>query len=101
MLFRSRNQVKNTLNTFFQSLVGSNGTAGVIDSFTVICSFNGSANASPGNGVNTPASIASHYLYVLVRVTYLSTVRFFIISLQGGTTVISTGSGPGQQLTSN
>lgn len=96
-----RNQVKNTLNTFFNSLVGANGTAGVIDSFTVVCSFNNANNAVPGNGVNTPASIASHFLFVLVRATYLSTVRFFILSLQGGTTVVSVGSGPGQQLQSN
>ncbi|HEV3024373.1 MAG TPA: hypothetical protein VGX76_17980, partial [Pirellulales bacterium] len=57
-----------------------------------------SPSATPGNGVNTPASIAQHYLFVLVRVTYLSTVRFFIIALQGGTTVVTVGSTPGQQI---
>jgi hypothetical protein len=93
-----RNQVKLQLNSFLQSLVGANGAVGQIDSFSVICTFNASSGASPGNGVNTPASIAAKYLYVLVRVTYLSVVRFFILSLQGGVTVISVGATPGQQL---
>lgn len=96
-----RNAVRLELNNFFTSLLGTNGQVGVIDAFTVVCSFNGASNATPGNGVNTPASIAAHYLYVLCRVTYLSTVRFFIVSLQGGSTVISVGATPGQQLTSN
>jgi hypothetical protein len=93
-----RNAVKNQLNTFLQSLVGNNGTVGVIDSYSVICSFSASPSATPGNGVNTPASIAQHYLYVLVRVTYLSTVRFFVLALQGGTTVVTIGATPGQQI---
>jgi hypothetical protein len=93
-----RNAVKNQLNTFLQGLVGANGTVGIIDSYSVICTFSASQSATPGNGVNTPASIAQHFLYVLVRVTYLSTVRFFILALQGGTTVVTVGSTPGQQI---
>ena len=93
-----RNAVKNQLNTFLQSLVGNNGTVGIIDSYSVVCTFSTSPSASPGNGVNTPASIAQHYLYVLVRVTYLSTVRFFVLSLQGGTTVVTVGATAGQQI---
>lgn len=93
-----RNAVKLQLNTFLQGLRGNNGTVGVIDSYSVICQFSAASNAVPGNGVNTPASIAQHYLYVLVRVTYLSTVRFFVLALQGGTTVVTVGSTPGQQI---
>jgi len=96
-----RNQVRNSFNSFLNGLKGSNGQNGIIDDFTVICSFNGAANAVPGNGVNTPSSIAAHYLYVLCRVRYLATVRFFIIALQGGTTVVTVGSGTGQELQSN
>lgn len=93
-----RAAVRLQLNTFLQSLKGTNGAVGIIDDYTVVCSFNGSPNASPGNGVNTPASIAAHYCYVLVRVRYLSVVRFFILTLQGGTTVVTVGATPGQQL---
>jgi hypothetical protein len=93
-----RNAVRTQLNTFLTSLVGSNGNIGIIDSFSVICSFTTNPSASPGNGINTPASVAQHYCYVLVRVTYLSVVRFFVLTLQGGTTVVSVGATPGQQL---
>jgi hypothetical protein len=93
-----RNAVKLQLNTFLQGLKGNNGTLGVIDDYSVSCTFSASPSAVPGNGVNTPASIAQHYLFVLVRVTYLSTVRFFVIALQGGTTVVTVGSTPGQQI---
>jgi hypothetical protein len=96
-----RNAVRNQLNTFFNSLKGANGSVGIIDDYTVVCTFNGSDTAIPGNGVNTPSSIGAHYLYVLCRVRYLATVRFFIISLQGGTTVVTVGATPGQQLQSN
>lgn len=92
-----RNAVKHQINDFLNSLKGSNGQVGLIDDFTTICTFNSASNASPGNGVNTPASVAAHYLYVLVRVRYLSSVRFFILSLQGGTTVVTVGATPGQQ----
>lgn len=91
--------VRNQLNQFFNNLKGTNGAVGVIDDYTVVCKF--SPTGSPGNGVNTPASIAAHYLYALVRVRYLSTTRFFILSLQGGTTVVTVGATPGQQLQSS
>lgn len=82
-----RQAVKGSLNQFFQELIG----LGQIDGATVICSF--SRSASPGMGVNTPASIAQHYLYALCSVTYLSTVRYLILSLQGGTTVVQVTGG--------
>ncbi len=91
-----RNRVKNQLNTFLNSLQGANGAVGQIDSFTVVCQFSAAQSAVPGQGVNTPASIAQHYLYVLVRVRYLSSVRFFVLTLQGGTTVVTVGATPGQ-----
>lgn len=91
-----RNAIKHDSNAFLGSLVGSNGAVGIIDDFTTICTF--SANGSAGNGQNNAASVAQHYLYVLWRVRYLSTVRFLIGSLQGGTTVVTVGSTPGQQL---
>ena len=91
-----RNAVKLQLNTFLQSLKGSNGSVGLIDDYSVVCTFSSSPSAVPGNGVNTPNSVAQHYCYVLVRVRYLSSVRFFILTLQGGTTVVTVGSTPGQ-----
>lgn len=87
-----RSQVKAQLNKFLTSLGGQ------IDGFSVVCTFSASPTATPGNGVNTPTSIQQGYLYALVRVTYLATVRFFIVALQGGTTVVTVGSTPGQQL---
>jgi uncharacterized protein len=59
-----------------------------IDRFLTTCAFSASSAAQPGNGINTPASIAAHYLFCLWQVTYLSTVRFLVLSLQGGTTVV-------------
>lgn len=86
----TRSAIKNQLNAFLASL----GTQ--IDGYSVICTF--SSTGSPGNGVNTPTSIQQGFLYCLVKVTYLATVRFFILTLQGGTTVVTVGSTPGQQL---
>lgn len=83
-----RQTVKLQLNTFLQTLVG----LGQIDSYLVTCAFSSSPSATPGLGMNTPASVAQHYMFALVQVTYLSSVRFFILSLQGGTTVVSVGS---------
>lgn len=94
----TRNAVRSQLNTFLNSLKGANGSIGIIDDYTVICAFNAANGATPGNGINTPASISAHYMYVLVRVRYLSVVRFFVLTLQGGTTVVTVGATPGQQL---
>lgn len=77
--------VKTSLNNFLTQLTG----LGQIDSFAVVCSFTTNAAAKPGLGVNTPPSVAQHYLYALAQVRYLSSVRFFILSLQGGTTVVT------------
>jgi hypothetical protein len=96
-----RNAVKLQLNTFLQGLKGANGTVGQIDDFAVVCTFDASQNAVAGQGVNTPTSVAQHYCYVLVRVRYLSSVRFFILTLQGGTTVVTVGATPGQSPPSN
>lgn len=71
-------------NRFLKGLEG----ASQIDRFLVTCKFSASPSATPGNGMNTPASVASHYLFCLWQVTYLSSVRFLILSLQGGTTVV-------------
>ena len=97
-----RRAVKNQLNTFLTFLVspasGAGDGNGLIDDFDVICTFSSSPSAVAGNGVNTPASIAQHYLFVLVRVRFLSNVRFFILAIQGGTTVVTVGATQGQQL---
>ena len=85
-----RANVKSTLNSFGETLVN----AGVIQSGIGFCEFSQSASAKFGNGMNTPSSIAQHYLYALFRATYLSSVWYFVASIQGGTTVVTVA--PGQ-----
>lgn len=80
-----RQAVRLSLNNFLTTLVGLNQ----IDDFVVICGFSASTSAAPGLGINTPTSVSQHYLYAMVQVRYLSSVRFFILSLQGGTTVVT------------
>ena len=96
----TRAAVRNQLNGFLQFLkspaTGAGDGLGQIDDYTVICTF--SASGLAGLGVNTPTSISQHYLFALCRVRYLSSIRFFVLSLQGGTTVVTVGSTPGQQL---
>lgn len=72
-------------NQFLNSLEAANQ----IDDFLVTCAFSSNPTAQPGLGLNTPSSIAQHYMFALWQVTYLSSVRFFVLSLQGGTTVVS------------
>lgn len=79
-----RAAVKLQSNQFLNNLFGF----GQIDNWLVTCAFSTSPSAQPGLGMNTPASVAQHYLFMLWQVTYLSSVRFFILSLQGGTTVV-------------
>jgi hypothetical protein len=79
-----RAAVKLQSNQFLKLLQG----AGQIDNFLVTCAFSTSPSAQPGLGMNTPASVAQHYLFMLWQVTYLSSIRFFVLSLQGGTTVV-------------
>jgi hypothetical protein len=71
-------------NQFLKLLMG----AGQIDNYLVTCAFSSSPNAQPGLGMNTPTSVAQHYMFALWQITYLSSVRFFVLSLQGGTTVV-------------
>lgn len=71
-------------NQFLKLLKG----AGQIDRFLVTCAFSTSPTAQPGLGMNTPQSVAQHYLFALWQITYLSSIRFFVLSLQGGTTVV-------------
>ena len=80
-----RNQVKMVLNDFAQNLAN----AGQIDSGIGFCEFSLSPNAKFGNGMNTPSSVAQHYMYALFKATYLSSVWYFVCSIQGGTTVVS------------
>ena len=88
-----RQMVKLQSNNFLAILEGF----GQIDNFLVTCTLNTAPGAAAGLGVNTPQSIAQHYLFVLWQVTYLSSVRFFVLSLQGGTTVIEVASQLTQQ----
>jgi len=78
-----RAKVRHTLNTFLKGLQ----EAGLIDAFNVVCTYATSGN--PQLGINTPATIAQHYLYAFAAVRYLSSVWYFVISLQGGTTVVT------------
>lgn len=84
-----RNQVQHLLDTFTNSLV----QAGRISSAYNNCSF--AQSGSPQAGINTPASISQHYLYALSQLQYLSSVWYFVLSLQGGTTVVTVGSAAG------
>lgn len=88
-----RQALKLQSDQFLQSLKG----AGQIDKFLTTCAFSSSPSAQPGNGMNTPASIAAHYLFCLWQVTYLSSVRFLVLSLQGGTTVVEVAGNLQQQ----
>lgn len=80
-------------NQFLQSLQ----LAGQIDDFLVTCTFSSAPGTQPGLGMNTPASVAQHFLFALWQVRYLSSVRFFILSLQGGTTVVEVSGSLTQQ----
>jgi hypothetical protein len=91
-----RGSLKLECNTFMKGLVGSNGSVGIIDDWTTICTY--VADGTPGNGVNTFASVAQHDLYCLIRARYLSSVNRIYLSIQGGTTVVTVGAGPGLQL---
>ncbi len=85
-----RQQVRHVLNNWTQGLLD----AGLIDAVVqVTCTMANSGN--PQQGINTPASIAQHYLYALVALRYLSSVWAFVISMQGGTTVVSVSPVPG------
>lgn len=85
-----RMNVKMLLNSFAETLANAN----VIDSGIGFCEYSSSGSANFGNGMNTPSSVAQHYLYALFRATYLSSIWYFICSIQGGTTVVTVA--PGQ-----
>ena len=79
-----RAAVRHELNTFLSGLQ----QASLIDQVVQLtCNFAQSGN--PQLGINTPATIAAHYLYAYAAVRYLSSVRYFVMSLNGGTTVVS------------
>lgn len=71
-----RASAEKALNDFFGGLKRSR----MIDDFSVDMSFGNS-------GVNTPTSVAQGYMNAVVKVKYLATVRFFVVSLIGGKTV--------------
>lgn len=85
-----RASVKMTLNSFGETLANAN----VVQSAIGFCEFSQSGSAKFGNGMNTPASVAQHYMYALFRATYLSSVWYFVCTMQGGTTVVTVA--PGQ-----
>jgi len=88
----TRAQVKHVLDKFTQQLLDANRISG----YQNVCSF--AASGNPNQGVNTPTTISQHYLYAYSAITYLASTWYFILSLQGGTTVVTSGSssGPGQ-----
>lgn len=75
----TRAAIRNSLNTFFNNLVGNHQ----LDGYQVICDVGPNA----GNGINTPAQIAQHICNVYVAARYLASIWYLIFALQGGTTV--------------
>ncbi len=86
-----RQAIRQSLKQFLNPMLGS-----MIDDYLVTCEF--SATGTPGLGINTPQSIAQHFLYAMVQVRYLSSVRFFVLALQGGTTVVTSTTSAGGAL---
>ncbi len=68
-----RPQVKLTLDDFMQSLQ----SARQIDAYKNVCDTTN----------NVPATVAKHYMFADCYARYMSSVQYFIINLQGGTTV--------------
>lgn len=85
----TRAKVKHVLDNFCQGLLDAQRISG----YQNVCTFAQSGN--PNQGVNTPTTIAQHYLYAYSAITYLSSTWYFILSLQGGTTVVTSGSSSG------
>jgi hypothetical protein len=81
--------VNHVLNEFGQGLVDANR----VDAQSTTCKL--AQTGSPQDGINTPATISQHYSYARVNYRYLSSVWYFVLSMQGGTTVITTGSAAG------
>jgi len=79
-----RSSVKLMLDGFHQILKDNL----MIDDYQDICGFQQSGSAQAG--YNTPTTIAQHYLFALAKVRYLASVKFFILALLGGTTVVTT-----------
>lgn len=73
-----RQAVRTAFNSEFQQQVEQ----GMIDAYSVQCD----------TGNNSQASIAAHICYVYVKLTYLSSVWYFVAQLTGGTTVVTSGS---------
>ena len=68
-----RSGVETALNNYLDSLKLQR----VIDSYSAVCDLS----------INSPESIAAHYLYAQVKAKYLSSVWYFMLSFTGGTTV--------------
>ncbi len=79
-----RDQARALLNGFGETLSNNKQIQRGIG----FCEFSQSPIAKPGLGVNTPASIAQHFMFALFQATYLSSVWYFVINVQGGTTVV-------------
>lgn len=86
-----RQAVRQSLKNFLGSLVGS-----VIEDYLVTCTYQ--ATGVAGNGINTAQSVAQHFLYAMVQAKYLSSARFFILAIQGGTTVVTSTASAGGSL---
>lgn len=71
-----RKKVRDNLNGFLGGLA-TRQPAAIQTPYLVTCDTTN----------NKPASVAAHFINALVTVTYLSTVWYFVISLNGGNTV--------------
>lgn len=69
----TRAAVKGTIDSFLADLK----ELGQVDDFKTVCDLTN----------NSADSIAKHFLYADLQVRYMSSIQFFVISLQGGTTV--------------
>lgn len=78
-----RASIRHSLNKFLSSLVEDE----IIDAASVVCTYATSGN--PQLGINTPETISQHYVYAFAAVRYMSSVWYFVMSLQGGTTVVT------------
>lgn len=84
-----RGSVKHLLSNFLGGLQQARMIEQVVQ---ITCDF--ATTGNPQQGINTPATIGAHYLYAYAAVRYLNSVRYFVMSLQGGATVVSSSPAP-------